>query len=233
MGGQAVVSVSLFCWSAIYIHHRRLWNPLTTNPLRACCTAQQATAPGDPRHLAHRPALATADARTRRSARLLAWPSFRPKRLLGRYGTEEMILSFPPRAWRAHSDAAGHRIVILLAILTLSYEQIIDAYPSAAAPTSSCTQPGRPARIDGRRGAVTDYILTVAVSISSVSRRSPPRFPLCIQSGPGSPSRRCSSLSSICAVSRIRGSSPSPPISVAMMYVTMVVGCPLRWAPWA
>ena len=87
------------------------------------------------------------------------------------YATQEMMLvAWPPRAWRAGlcDPDLPSAIVVLLVILTISYEQTIHAYPGGGGAyiVARDNLGELPAQTAGA-ALLTDYILTVAVSISS------------------------------------------------------------------
>jgi len=86
------------------------------------------------------------------------------------YATQEIlfILAFAGLGALDHAFPISMAIVVLLAIVTLSYEQVIHAYPNGGgAYIVARDNLGELAALVAGAALLTDYILTVAVSVSS------------------------------------------------------------------
>ena len=86
------------------------------------------------------------------------------------YATQEIlfILAFAGMGALSHAFPISVAIVVLLAIVTLSYEQVIHAYPNGGgAYVVARDNLGELAALTAGAALLTDYILTVAVSVSS------------------------------------------------------------------
>ena len=113
------------------------------------------------------------------------------------YATQEMlvVLALAGTAALGYAIPLSIAIVGLLAIVTISYEQTIHAYPGGGGAyiVSRDNLGELPAQIAGA-ALLTDYILTVAVSISSgvaqITSAVPALFPWRVEL---SPWRWCSS----------------------------------------
>ena len=137
--------------------------------------------------------LATADAPHQAISKVIGLAVFSSDAMSSvAYAPQELmlVLAGAGMAGLAFAMPLAIGIVILLAILTLSYEQTIHAYPSGGGSyiVARDNLGELPAQTAGA-ALLTDYILTVAVSISSASRRSPPRFHRSTRNGFGSRSR--------------------------------------------
>jgi len=96
------------------------------------------------------------------------------------YATQEtlLVLSVAGAAAFAHAFPISVAIVVLLVILTLSYEQTIHAYPSGGgAYIVARDNLGETAAQIAGAALLTDYVLTVAVSISSGVAQIASAFP--------------------------------------------------------
>jgi amino acid transporter len=86
------------------------------------------------------------------------------------YATQEIlfVLAFAGLGALHHAFPISAAIVVLLAIVTLSYEQVIHAYPNGGgAYVVARDNLGELAALSAGAALLTDYILTVAVSVSS------------------------------------------------------------------
>jgi amino acid transporter len=138
-------------------------------------TVLRRTAETKPRHgvstwLIGRP-LSTADAPHQTIGKMIGLAVFSSDALSSvAYATQEMlvILAFAGAAAFGISIPLAIAIVVLLTILTLSYEQTIHAYPGGGgAYIVSRDNLGEIPAMVAASALLTDYILTVAVSISS------------------------------------------------------------------
>ena len=193
------------------------------------------TAGGSPRRslstwLIGRP-LATADAPHQAISKVIGLAVFSSDAMSSvAYGPQEMmlVLAAAGMAGLAYAMPLAIGIVILLAILTISYEQTIHAYPSGGGSyiVARDNLGELPAQTAGA-ALLTDYILTVAVSISSGVAQITSAFPALY------PERVWISVALVVFVMLInlRGVKESGAIFaiptyffVVMMYVTVVVG---------
>jgi amino acid transporter len=148
-------------------------------------TVLRRTAETKPRHgvstwLIGRP-LSTADAPHQTIGKLIGLAVFSSDALSSvAYATQEMlvILAFAGAAAFGISIPLAIAIVVLLTILTLSYEQTIHAYPGGGgAYIVSRDNLGEIPAMVAASALLTDYILTVAVSISSGTAQLVSAFP--------------------------------------------------------
>jgi amino acid transporter len=175
--------------------------------------------------------LATADAPHQAISKVIGLAVFSSDAMSSvAYGPQEMmlVLAAAGMAGLAYAMPLAIGIVILLAILTLSYEQTIHAYPSGGGSyiVARDNLGELPAQTAGA-ALLTDYILTVAVSISSGVAQITSAFPALY------PERVWISVALVMFVMLInlRGVKESGAIFaiptyffVAMMYITVVVG---------
>src|SRR5512137_2652330 len=125
--------------------------------------------------------LATADAPHQAISKVIGLAVFSSDAMSSvAYGPQEMmlVLAAAGMAGLAYAMPLAIGIVILLAILTLSYEQTIHAYPSGGGSyiVARDNLGELPAQTAGA-ALLTDYILTVAVSISSGVAQITSAFP--------------------------------------------------------
>ena len=108
---------------------------------------------------------------TRQLARPLAWRYSHRMRLSSTaYATQEILVILAAAGTMAFGYVfpISIAIVVLLVIVTISYEQIIHAYPNGGgAYIVAKDNLGETAALMAAAALLTDYILTVSVSISS------------------------------------------------------------------
>ena len=137
------------------------------------------------------------------------------------YATEEILLVLVGATLAGGVLATGLAmpvalaIVALLALLVVSYRQVVDAYPSAGgAYVVSRDNFGNVTAAVAGAALLIDYVLTVAVSVSSGVAAMSSVWPDQLgRSGSRSrsPSWSCSPGATCAASARPAGSSPSPP----------------------
>jgi amino acid transporter len=175
--------------------------------------------------------LATADAPHQAIRKLVGLAVFSSDAMSSvAYATQEMLVVLAVAGMSAfvYAMPLTFAIIVLLAILTISYEQTIHAYPSGGGAyiVSRDNLGELPAQVAGA-ALLTDYILTVAVSVSAGVAQITSAFPLLW------PQRVWISVGLVLLIMLInlRGVKESGAIFavptyffVAMMFLTVIVG---------
>ena len=140
------------------------------------------------------------------------------------YATDEIVLVLTAQAgigaaaW-GYLTPIAVVVAVLLVIVVLSYRQTIYAYPSGGGAYVVSREPRRDALAGGRASLLTDYILTVAVSVaggvlaiqSAFGFGSQWRVPLCLL------------MIAIMTVANLRGLRESAPCSPPPTYIYIVM----------